>query len=85
MLRDRGDFDLIALILDRRREIAVLGFLGATRFQIRRMVVIEALMIGGVSQAIGIVVGSMLSMILIYVINVQSFGWTIQFHFLLDS
>jgi putative ABC transport system permease protein len=72
---------LIALILERRREIAVLGFLGATRAQIRRMIVIEALMIGGVGQALGIAVGFVLSLVLIYVINVQSFGWTIQFHF----
>ena len=72
---------LIALILERRREIAVLGFLGATRAQIRRMIVIEALMIGVVGQAIGIAIGALLSLILIYVINVQSFGWTIQFHF----
>lgn len=72
---------LITLILERRGEIAVLGFLGATRAQIRRMVVIEALLIGGVSQAIGIAIGLMLSLVLIYVINVQSFGWTIQFHF----
>jgi putative ABC transport system permease protein len=72
---------LIALILERRHEIAVLGFLGATRAQIRRMIIIEALMIAAVGQAIGIAVGAMLSLILIYVINVQSFGWTIQFHF----
>jgi putative ABC transport system permease protein len=37
-------------------------------------------MIGGVSQGIGLLVGLALSMVLIYVINVQSFGWTIQFH-----
>ena len=72
---------LITLILERRGEIAVLSFLGATRAQIRRMVVIEALLIGGVSQAIGVAIGLMLSLVLIYVINVQSFGWTIQFHF----
>ncbi|HEX7282601.1 MAG TPA: FtsX-like permease family protein, partial [Vicinamibacterales bacterium] len=34
----------------------------------------------GVSQGIGLIVGLTLSLILIYVINVQSFGWTIQFH-----
>jgi putative ABC transport system permease protein len=44
------------------------------------MVVIEAGLIGAVSQAIGLGVGLALSLILIYVINVQSFGWTIQFH-----
>jgi putative ABC transport system permease protein len=71
---------LITLILERRGEIAVLGFLGATRRHLRRMVVIEALLIGGVSQAVGIAIGLMLSLVLIYVINVQSFGWTIQFH-----
>jgi putative ABC transport system permease protein len=71
---------LITLILERRGEIAVLGFLGATRRQVRRMVVIEALLLGAVSQAIGIITGLMLSLVLIYVINVQSFGWTIQFH-----
>jgi putative ABC transport system permease protein len=72
---------LITLILERRGEIAVLGFLGATRAQVRRMVVIEALLIGGVSQVIGVIIGLMLSLVLVYVINVQSFGWTIQFHF----
>jgi len=71
---------LITLILERRGEISVLGFLGATRRQIGGMVVIESLLIGGVSQAIGIIIGWMLSLVLIYVINVQSFGWTIQFH-----
>jgi putative ABC transport system permease protein len=72
---------LITLILERREEIALLGYLGATRPQIRRMVVIEALLIGGVSQIIGATIGLVLSLVLIYVINVQSFGWTIQFHF----
>ena len=72
---------LITLILERRGEIALLYFLGARRSQIRRMVVIEALLIGGVSQIIGVALGSLMSLVLIYVINVQSFGWTIQFHF----
>ncbi|PYP90228.1 MAG: hypothetical protein DMF61_00535 [Blastocatellia bacterium AA13] len=72
---------LLALIIERRGEIAVLGFIGATRGRIRRMILIEAFLIGGVSQAIGIAIGVLLSLVLIYVINVQSFGWTIQFHF----
>lgn len=80
---------LITLILERQREFALLSILGATRAHIRRMVVIEALLIGGTSQAIGLVIGVLLSAVLVYVINVQSFGWTIQFHipvrFLLQS
>jgi putative ABC transport system permease protein len=72
---------LITLILERREELALLGFLGASRAQIRRMIVIEALLIGIVSEAIGAIIGTFMSLVLIYVINVQSFGWTIQFHF----
>ena len=72
---------LITLILERRNELAMLTFLGASRAQIRRMIVIEALLIGAVSEAVGALIGAAMSLVLIYVINVQSFGWTIQFHF----
>ncbi|NUQ61807.1 MAG: ABC transporter permease [Pirellulales bacterium] len=80
---------LITLIHDRKREVALLALLGATARQLRRMIVIEAVLIGAVSQLVGIAVGIVLAVVLIYVINVQSFGWTIQFHlplaFLLQS
>jgi putative ABC transport system permease protein len=71
---------LVTLILERRRELATLRLVGADLAQIRRMVVIEAGMLGLVSQGLGLAAGVALSLILIYVINVQSFGWTIQFH-----
>lgn len=70
---------LLTLALERRRELAMLRLVGAGRRQIRRMVVIEAALIGLVGQGAGLVVGVALSLILIFVINVQSFGWTIQF------
>ncbi len=70
---------LLTLILERRKEIAMLRLIGADKKQVRKMVVIEAALMGGVSQGIGLVVGVLLSLVLIYVINVQSFGWTIQF------
>lgn len=80
---------LLTLILERKRELAMLRLLGADRRQVRKMVMIEAALLGGVSQSVGLVVGLLLSFVLIYVINVQSFGWTIQFHlpglFLLQS
>jgi len=71
---------LLTLVLERRRELSLLRLTGADRRQVRRMVVIEAALVGAISQAIGLTVGLALSMVLIYVINVQSFGWTIQFH-----
>jgi putative ABC transport system permease protein len=80
---------LLTLILERRRDLTTLRLVGADRSQIRKMVVLEAGMIGVVSQALGLVAGLGLALILIYVINVQSFGWTIQFYvpglFLLQS
>jgi putative ABC transport system permease protein len=71
---------LLTMILERRHELTVLRLVGADRRQVRKMVVIEAATLGGVSQGVGIGVGLLLSLVLIYVINVQSFGWTIQFH-----
>ena len=71
---------LLTLVLERRREVAMLRLVGADSRQLRRLIVIEAGVLGAVTQAVGLVVGLALSLILIYVINVQSFGWTIQFH-----
>ena len=41
---------------------------------------IESGLLGAASQALGIPLGFALSLLLIDVINVQSFGWTIQWH-----
>ncbi|MEN3337483.1 MAG: putative transport system permease protein [Acidobacteriota bacterium] len=71
---------LLTLILERERDLTVLRLIGTDRKQIQRMVVGEAVLIGAISQAVGLGVGLLLSLVLIYVINVQSFGWTIQFH-----
>ncbi len=71
---------MVTLMLERRRELAVLRLIGADHRQLRRMVLIEAGLIGAVGQGLGTAIGLLLSLVLIYVINVQSFGWTIQFH-----
>jgi len=71
---------LVALVLDRKREIAVLRFLGASAPQIRRLVLTESGLLGLLSIVIGVIEGAALSLVLVYVINKQSFGWTIQFH-----
>lgn len=71
---------MLALIMDRRREIALLRFLGAAAHQVRGIVLFEAGFIGLFSQILGLLCGGLMSLILIFVINKQSFGWTIQFH-----
>jgi putative ABC transport system permease protein len=71
---------LLAMVIDRRREFALLRFLGAGQGQVRRIILFEAGILGLLANGIGIVMGTALSLILIFVINKQSFGWTIQFH-----
>lgn len=71
---------LLALVVDRRREFGLLRFLGAATSQIRKLILIEAGLIGLLANLIGFTLGLALSFVLIYVINKQSFGWTIQFH-----
>jgi putative ABC transport system permease protein len=71
---------LLALVVDRRREFGLLRFLGAATAQIRKLILVEAGLIGLLASAVGLALGLALSVILIYVINKQSFGWTIQFH-----
>jgi putative ABC transport system permease protein len=71
---------LLALVLDRRRELALLRYLGASAGQVRGMVLAEAGLLGGMAIAIGLALGFALSLLLVFVVNRQSFGWTIQFH-----
>ncbi|PYX38668.1 MAG: hypothetical protein DMG81_11230 [Acidobacteria bacterium] len=71
---------LLALVIDRRRELSLLRFLGAARGQIWKIILTEAGLLGLLANIAGLCLGFLLSLILIYVINKQSFGWTIQFH-----
>ncbi|HLX41867.1 MAG TPA: FtsX-like permease family protein [Bryobacteraceae bacterium] len=71
---------LLALVIDRRREFGLLGFLGASKGQLRRIILFEAGLLGLLANVAGVILGFFLSLLLIFVINKQSFGWTIQFH-----
>jgi len=71
---------LLALVIDRRREMGLLRFLGAASSQIQKMILVEAGLLGLLANLAGFVLGYFLSLILVFVINKQSFGWTIRFH-----
>ena len=71
---------LLAMVIDRRRELGLLRFLGAEKSQVRKLILCEAGLLGLLANFIGLALGTVLSLILIFVINKQSFGWTIQFH-----
>jgi putative ABC transport system permease protein len=76
---------LNALIIERQRDIGIVRAVGAFRRQIEKTTLIEAGMIGFFSHIFGLLCGFLLSILLIYVINKQSFGWTIQFSIPLRS
>jgi putative ABC transport system permease protein len=71
---------LLALVLDRRRELGLLRYLGASAIEVRNMILVEAAFLGFLAALVGLALGFALSLLLIFVVNKQSFGWTIQFH-----
>ena len=72
---------LVSLVLERKREIGILRFIGAFKKQVKRMIYIEAGIMGLIGSTMGLISGVLVSYLLIYVINKQSFGWTIQTHY----
>jgi len=71
---------LLALVIDRRRELGLLRYLGASSEQLRKLILTEAGLLGLLANVSGVILGFFLSLILIFVINKQSFGWTIRLH-----
>jgi putative ABC transport system permease protein len=71
---------LFALVLERRREIGVLRYLGLTIRSVRQMVLYEAALIGVLGGLFGIGAGMLLGLLLIYVIDRQAFGWPMHLH-----
>lgn len=69
-----------AQALARRREFGVLRHLGMTRSQIGVMLGQEGAIVAAVGVAAGLVVGWVVGLILIHVINRQSFHWSMDLH-----
>src|SRR5690242_2121612 len=69
-----------ALVLARRREFGVLRHLGMTRRQIGAMLAGEGLLVSALGLAVGLALGWLISLVLIHVINRQSFHWGMELH-----
>ncbi len=67
-----------ALVLARRREFGVLRHIGMTRGEIRRMLASEGALVSGIGLVVGVAVGAVISVVLVHVVNPQSFHWGME-------
>lgn len=69
---------LLALQLERSRELAVLRANGMTPGQVWKLVTAQSGLMGLAAGLLSLPVGLVLAAVMIYVINRRSFGWTLQ-------
>jgi putative ABC transport system permease protein len=69
-----------ALVLARRREFGVLRHIGMTRRQIGLMLAGEGLLVSALGLGVGLALGCLVSLVLIQVVNPQSFHWGMELH-----
>ena len=69
---------LLALELERGREMGILRAVGLTARQIWGLILMETGLMGGAAGLLAIPTGYALALILVYIINRRSFGWTLQ-------
>ena len=69
-----------ALVLARRREFGMMRHLGMTSGQVRQMLAAEGLLLSGIGLTVGLLLGFVMSLILIHVVNRQSFHWGMDLH-----
>lgn len=69
---------LMSLQLERTRELGILRANGMTPLQMWKLTLLETGIMGSLAGFFAMPLGYVLAWILIYVINVRSFGWTLQ-------
>jgi putative ABC transport system permease protein len=69
---------LMSLQLERAREFGVLRATGMTVRQLWQLTLLETGLMGSTAGLLALPTGFVLAYILIYVINLRSFGWTLQ-------
>jgi putative ABC transport system permease protein len=69
---------LMSQQLERMREIGILRSTGMTRRQLWRLSLLETGLIGASAGLLALPTGLLLALVLIYIINLRSFGWTLE-------
>jgi len=72
---------LMTLFVERRKEFGIYRALGFSTGDMARMTVAESAAMGLISFIMSTLVGTVFALILIKVINLQSFHWTVFYHF----
>jgi putative ABC transport system permease protein len=67
-----------ALVLSRRREFGMLRHIGMTRRQIGSMLATEGVIVTGIGLVAGFGLGWLISLVLVHVVNRQSFHWGME-------
>ncbi|GAB4511940.1 MAG: FtsX-like permease family protein [Anaerolineae bacterium] len=73
---------LLALQLENTRQYGVMRATGMTPRQLWNFTLIQTGLMGVVAGVLAIPIGLALALVLLFVINVRSFGWTMDFYFL---
>lgn len=76
---------LLALQLENTRQYGVMRATGMTQGQVWRFTLLQTGLMGMVAGILALPIGLALAMVLLFVINVRSFGWTMQFYFSPDE
>jgi len=71
---------LMSLQLDKQRQMGILKAIGLTSKQLWGMIALETGLMGAAAGLLAIPTGYILAIILIYIINQRSFGWTLQMY-----
>lgn len=69
---------MMAILMERSRDIRVLGYLGLTSGELGRMNIYQGLIMGFAAFLIAAVSGTVLTYIIVHAINYRSFGWSID-------
>jgi putative ABC transport system permease protein len=69
---------LLALQLEKQREFGVLRAVGLTVRELRTLILLETGLMGTVAGLLSMPAGLAVALILVYIINRRSFGWTLQ-------
>ena len=74
-------FAASSTVLARRSEFGMLRHIGMRRRQVLGMLASEGILMSGCAVAYGLVLGAILSLVLVFVVNRQSFNWSIELAF----